>query len=244
MLSRTVIALLTVVVVAPPLWSQTRPNHERTVQDGVFTAEQADRGQKQYESFCVRCHGRGLTGANARALVGEPFLRNWTGLTLDGLLERAETMPPGAAESLETETYVDIITYVLQKNGYPAGEGELRADALPTILVEGEDGPQAAPDNTLVQVVGCLKSGPTNTWMVTDATEPVRTRDPAASVGDARVVAETAALGSGSYELMYVFPAPDGLVGHRVEAKGFLIRGDQDKLNVTALESVGASCAR
>ena len=228
-----------------PLWGRTQPaNPDRTVQDGVFTEAQADRGQDRYESYCLKCHGEELTGANARALVGEDFLRNWTGLTLDGLLERAQTMPPGAAMSLDSETYVDIITYILETNGFPTGGDELRADTLSAVVVEGEDGPQEVPDHTLVQVVGCLGRGPSNTWIVTNASDPVRTRDPAASTEDARQVVASMPLGSGSYELLYVFPTPDSLVGHRVEVKGFLIRGEQNRINVTALESTAQDCTR
>ena len=244
MSARRLALCLTVALVAP-LWSRTQPVTDgRTVQDGVFTEEQANRGQAQYEGYCLRCHGEDLTGANARALVGEDFLRNWTGLTLDGLLERAQTMPPGAAMSLGTDTYVDIITYVLKTNGFPAGGDELRADALPTVRVEGEDGPQAVPDNTLVQVVGCLSLSDDTTWIVTEATDPVRTRDPAESIDRAQQLIAARGLGTGLYELMYVFPSPDALEGHTVEAKGFLIRGDLDRINVTSIASVSSTCAR
>ena len=218
------------------------PSDVRTVQDGVFTEEQALRGRHQYQTTCGRCHGEDLTGSNARALVGDTFLRNWSSLSLDGLFDRVQTMPPGGAMTLGEDTYVDILTYVLETNGFPAGSEELRSETLPEIIVEGADGPQEVPDFSLVQVVGCLTSGPANTWILTDATEPIRTLDPAASTNEGRILVETVTLGTGSYELIYVFPAPDGLVGHRVEAKGFLIRGDQDQINITTLESVSLSC--
>ena len=100
MFARRLALCLTVALVAP-LWSRTQPVTDgRTVQDGVFTEEQANRGQAQYEGYCLRCHGEDLTGANARALVGEDFLRNWTGLTLDGLLQRAQTMPSSELPTL------------------------------------------------------------------------------------------------------------------------------------------------
>ena len=34
----------------------------RTVWDGVYTREQAQRGEKLYEQECGRCHGDDLTG--------------------------------------------------------------------------------------------------------------------------------------------------------------------------------------
>jgi hypothetical protein len=145
--------------------------------------------------------------------------------------------------SLDSETYVDIIAYILGTNGFPTGGDELRADTLSTVVVEGEGGPQEVPDHTLVQVVGCLGRGPADTWIVTKATNPVRTRDPAASTDEARQTVATMALGSGSYELLYVFPAPDSLVGQRVEAKGFLIRGEQNRINVTAVTALPSTAA-
>ena len=36
-----------------------------------------------------------------------------------------QSMPPGASENLAGDAYVDIISYVLERNGYPAGSGEL-----------------------------------------------------------------------------------------------------------------------
>ena len=50
-------------------------------------------------------------------------------------------------------------------------------------------------------------------------------------------------LGTNSYRLMYVFPEPSAYNGHRVETKGFLIRGPQDALNVTVVASLEERCA-
>ena len=69
---------------------------------------------------------------------------------------------------------------------------------------------------------------------MTEATEPIRTRDPNASTGQARDTANLLSDGYTSFQLLYVFPSPEVMEGHRVEAKGFLIRGNQDALNVTS----------
>ena len=37
-------------------------------------------------------------------------------------------MPLDARGALATEQYVDILAYILQENGFPAGEGDLVAD--------------------------------------------------------------------------------------------------------------------
>jgi hypothetical protein len=38
-------------------------------------------------------------------------------------------MPLDAPDSLTAEEYVDILAYILQENGFPAGPQDLRADA-------------------------------------------------------------------------------------------------------------------
>ena len=216
---------------------------EPSVWDGVYSAEQALRGRKLYEASCSRCHGEDLSGANARPLAGESFIRDWGGLKLDGVLTRARTMPPGASGSLGDQAYLDILAYVLEVNAFPHGEGDLTAVRAADVLVYGEDGPDAVPNFAMVQVVGCLaRDG--GTWVVTDGSEPIRTRDPAASSGDALALTQAMGLGPNTYELMYVFPDPDAYEGHRVEAKGFLIRRAEstDAINVTTVASLSAAC--
>ena len=217
-----------------------------SVWDGVYSTEQAERGQKVYEATCSRCHGEDLTGGRARPLVGESFIRDWGGLTLDSVLTRAKTMPPGASGTLGEESYLDILAYVLSRNEFPTGDGELTASTVGDILVYGEDGPDAVPNFAMVQVVGCLARGPESDWIVTDGSEPIRTREPAASQGDALLLTEAMPLGDNTFELMYVFPDPEGYEGHRIEAKGFLIRrednGQTDAINVTTVASLSPAC--
>ena len=223
-------------------------NTEPSVWDGVYSSDQADRGQKVYEATCARCHGADLTGGRARPLVGESFVRDWGGLTLDSVLTRAKTMPPGAAGSLAEERYLDILAYVLSKNDFPTGTGDLTATTAPDILIYGSDGPDAVPNFAMVQVVGCLTTGSDSDWVVTDGSEPIRTRDPAASEGDALLLTQAMPLGDKEFELMYVFPDPAAYEGHRVEAKGFLIRRDgldeTDAINVTTVASLATACSQ
>ncbi|MCY4635968.1 MAG: c-type cytochrome [Acidobacteria bacterium] len=229
------------LVAAPPLAAQE--TEEPSVWDGVYSAEQAMRGKKLYEATCSRCHGEDLSGANARPLAGESFIRDWGGLKLDGVLTRAKTMPPGAAGALGEAGYVDIIAYVLEVNEFPHGEAELTATRAGDVLVYGADGPDAVPNFAMVQVVGCLARDD-RTWIVTDGSEPIRTRDPDASTGDVLALTEAMPLGGNTFELMYVFPDPDPYEGHRVEAKGFLIRREDsaDAINVTTVASLDEAC--
>ncbi len=226
---------------AHPITAQE--GEEPSVWDGVYSAEQAMRGKKLYEATCSRCHGEDLSGANARPLAGESFIRDWGGLKLDGVLTRAMTMPPGASGALGEAGYVDIIAYVLEVNEFPHGEAELTATRAGDVLVYGADGPDAVPNFAMVQVVGCLARDD-RTWIVTDGSEPIRTRDPDASTGDVLALTEAMPLGGNTFELMYVFPDPDPYEGHRVEAKGFLIRREDsaDAINVTTVASLDEAC--
>ena len=142
----------------------------RTVSDGVYTAAQAARGKARYEITCRSCHGADLSGGSERALAGEDFIRNWSGVTLDSMFDRVLGMPPvteiSAALRLSDEAYLDIITYVLEVNGVPAGTEELKRELLKGILIEGRDGPEPVPNFALVRVVGCLTRGPDSTWVV------------------------------------------------------------------------------
>jgi PQQ-dependent dehydrogenase (methanol/ethanol family) len=100
-------------------------------QSGTFTAEQADRGKVQFQTNCsAACHMRDLTAAErAPALAGEAFLQHWQGLSADDLFRRIRsTMPQQNPHSLSDQTYVDIVAFLLEANGYPDGAAELTAD--------------------------------------------------------------------------------------------------------------------
>jgi len=106
---------------------------------GAFTAAQSRRGKSGYESNCVACHKRDLTAAErAPALAGDAFLQHWQGLSADELFERIRnTMPQQKPHSLSDQVYVDIVAYLLDANGAPAGNTELKpdADSLKSVLL-------------------------------------------------------------------------------------------------------------
>jgi hypothetical protein len=161
------------------------------------------------------------------------------------------TMPRNAPASLSDGDYLDVVAYVLQANAFPPGMKELTSDALGDIKVEGKQGPQAVPNYALVEVVGCLVQGAGGEWFLSDATEPVRTRDPGDSAGTDMSAIGRKTAGSHRFRLLdadVVRPGPKGSPlpqGQRVEAKGFLMRkpGD-DSINLTSLRSSGSACVR
>lgn len=112
----------------------------RSVWDGVYTTEQAKRGDTFYVRECASCHGDLLTGGEqAPPLVGGEFLANWNGLTVGDLFERIrKTMPMNKPGKLTREVNADILSYMLAVNKFPAGKTELshNAELLNQIRIE------------------------------------------------------------------------------------------------------------
>lgn len=99
--------------------------------DGIYTKEQADRGRLLYEGACADCHGAQLEGGTSTALAGKEFIASWgkPSLTLDDFYYIVrKTMPKDRAGSLPAEAYTDIVAFILQQNGFPAGEKALAPD--------------------------------------------------------------------------------------------------------------------
>ena len=224
------------------------PAGDRTVWDGVYTAGQAERGRQAYEASCGRCHGVDLQGrADNRALVGDRFWQDWGEDSLGTMFSVVQkTMPRGASGSLSEQTYLDIVAYVLEKNAYPAGAAELDATNVHGVRVIRKEGPGPVPNFSLVWVVGCLTEESKDNWVLTSASEPVKTRNPAVSEGAERERSAAAALGSHAFGLMDN-SSKQALAGQKLEVKGLLIRGTAarpDKLNVTSMQPLADTCAK
>jgi mono/diheme cytochrome c family protein len=112
----------------------------RSVVDGVFTDEQAKRGEGAYAKDCSSCHGAGLDGDGfAPGLAGSEFLSNWNGTSVGDLFDRIRvSMPPGSPGSVSPQAKADIVAHLLKSNKYPAGNAELasQVDALKDIKLE------------------------------------------------------------------------------------------------------------
>lgn len=103
---------------------------QRTVWDGVYSAEQAARGAALYVQHCSLCHGPTLAGADGPPLTGVEFTGNWNGLTLGDLYERVRTsMPPDDPGKLSAQEKADVIAHILNTARFPAGMTDLPRDA-------------------------------------------------------------------------------------------------------------------
>jgi len=127
---RNAAAIAGLLVITSPLGllrAQTPAAESRTVWDGVFTEEQAKRGEPIYRKECAACHGDMLTGGESSPpLTGGAFLANWNGLTMGDLFDRIrKTMPQSAPGRLTRQQDADILAFLLSVNKFPAGKTEL-----------------------------------------------------------------------------------------------------------------------
>jgi mono/diheme cytochrome c family protein len=113
----------------------------KTIWDGIYTEEQARRGERVFKSECSYCHRDDLAGGflddgvgRAPALAGprafgSSLVERWKDLTLtDMVASIAATMPQQRPTSLTLQAYVDVVGYLFSKNNIPAGSVELPVD--------------------------------------------------------------------------------------------------------------------
>jgi hypothetical protein len=141
-IAATMIVLATIAVFRVGLGAQPKLQSQptRSVLEGVYTDEQLKRGTTAFVEKCSQCHGHELSGGEiAPALFGANFMANWTGLTVGDLSERIRvSMPPANPESVSRQQNVDILSAILNANGFPAGQAELdtRMEMLRQIKIE------------------------------------------------------------------------------------------------------------
>jgi PQQ-dependent dehydrogenase (s-GDH family) len=96
-----------------------------------FRAAQAAAGKTAYNSNCAVCHGGSMTdGTFGPPLAGDYFKDTWSGRTVRAFYDRAKAMPPASPGSLPEDVYVNILAYVLQVNGFQAGNAELNSGSM------------------------------------------------------------------------------------------------------------------
>jgi mono/diheme cytochrome c family protein len=130
-------AALAVLFFLAALVAQAQNASSPSIGSGVFTAEQAKRGNDAYQASCSGCHGSDLHATDPEAvdLTGPAFRAKWNGKTLQDRFETIrDTMPPGNANTLGDKTYMDILAFILQSNEFPAGNQELAPETAKVIV--------------------------------------------------------------------------------------------------------------
>lgn len=97
---------------------------QRSTKEGVYNREQWMRGRDIYAGLCASCHP-------ASTHTGPAFTKSWANKKLSELFGfLRERMPKSDPGSLSEQEYVDVISYMLRVNGFPAGDEEMPADSL------------------------------------------------------------------------------------------------------------------
>ena len=101
-----------------------------SVWDGIYSAEQAKRGEALYANECASCHGTMLEGrGQAPALSGAEFIANWNGMTVGDLFEKMQSsMPADQPGRLSGDQNATILAFILSRNKFPAASADLPSD--------------------------------------------------------------------------------------------------------------------
>jgi len=97
----------------------------------AYTTAQATQGATIYKAQCAMCHGSTLNNGGAPKLAGPDFMAKWGTNNLDDFhYIMSTTMPQTHPGGLKPDQYINVVAYVLQKNGYKAGKTPLNAANL------------------------------------------------------------------------------------------------------------------
>jgi mono/diheme cytochrome c family protein len=104
-------------------WNLGAQDAERTLRDGVFSAAQAARGERLFESICTNCHEIAeFTGPDAylEEVEGKPLWETFEYVWSE--------MPEDDPASLNPEDYAAVLAYIFSVYGLPSGSADLPID--------------------------------------------------------------------------------------------------------------------
>jgi quinoprotein glucose dehydrogenase len=215
---------------APDIWS------------GVFTADQAERGRAAFAQNCAECHGASLEGGEGKALSGDRFWRDWQEAPVDYMFGQISRNMPFSedgtlAGTLPRTTYIDLVSHILNTNGFPAGDHELTPESAVGVRIVPKGGSRELPALAAGHVVGCLARGEGGKgWVLTKGSRAERvlsTTKPDTSV----------ALGDRVYPLLYVLTPVEKYVGYKMSVTGQLQgEGGVKGINVNTITPVSEAC--
>jgi len=114
-------AVVTFVAATACLWSSN-------IAAAPFTQDQVNSGRDDYLTSCASCHGKELSGTTAPALTGKAFRASWSKHTTAELYTFVQNMMPVSQEGrLADDDYINIVAFILSKNGAKAGSEALTA---------------------------------------------------------------------------------------------------------------------
>jgi alcohol dehydrogenase (cytochrome c) len=135
----------------------------RPQQSGGYTRAQAADGELVYVQYCLRCHGANLQGVDAGALMGPQFGKSLTTAkmsTPDLYAFIKGAMPLDAPDSLSEKQYLDVLAFILEKNGYAPGDAPLVPVTLARVPLLPYPNLAPNPDAPLATAPGSSASVP------------------------------------------------------------------------------------
>jgi len=214
---------------------------------GVYTTAQAERGKAAFVKSCSNCHNSTLDGTvRAPALRGDRFMSDWLNTSVYTLFTKLrDTMPATYPETVADDVKIDILTYLLQANSFPAGSTELKLDEKDLANIQiVKQGMHEIPNFALVAITGCLRPGSGNSWILTNASDPIVTKE------ETTTNPQIGPLGTQTYLLVSVTAFnPASHQGQKMEARGLLYRqpnasnlSNDNRINLTSLQTVAPEC--
>jgi mono/diheme cytochrome c family protein len=113
-----------------------RVGFDKDAAPAIYTAAQEESGARKFATYCAACHGAQLQGLQGPALKGPNFASVKSAFAVNDIFAIvSQNMPASAPGSLKPDDYVDIMAFLLNQNGYPAGSTALTFDAANTSTV-------------------------------------------------------------------------------------------------------------
>jgi mono/diheme cytochrome c family protein len=97
-----------------------------------YSADQAQRGEAVFGRRCVSCHGEDMAGGvgGGPPLTGDYFFGLWGEQLLATVYSYIKSaMPEDNPGSLSNGQVTLVLAYILQFNGFPAGDAEMAVGA-------------------------------------------------------------------------------------------------------------------
>jgi cytochrome c5 len=116
------------------------PAAQKSTNDAVYSKAQADGAKAQFEKICAECHP--FSEADKKKpkdvpLGGETFFENWTGRSVGEIATTiALTMPNDGSAVVTEEEALNLVAFILQKNGFPAGKAPLTKASEATVIAK------------------------------------------------------------------------------------------------------------
>lgn len=105
-----------------------------------YTTTQARAGEEAYRDVCATCHKPDLAGASdTPQLAGDTFLGMWGGRPATELFAYVNAAMPPAGRKPDAETLMNVVAYILKKNGMPSGRTPLDETAPGIIAPAARD---------------------------------------------------------------------------------------------------------